>query len=246
MEDSFRHVAPFYDVLMAEVPYDEWLEYYRLLLTLNNSRPKTLLDVCCGTGILAEMLCHVGFDVTGFDLSEPMIEVANARAPSLKMGFHVADARIFDLGRSFEGAYSFFDSLNYLTTTEALNDALRRVAGHLDPGAYFIFDLNTEYAFVHRMFDQKDLRGAHGLKYDWKGDYDRESRLIDVRMDFEWQGEKVTVHQMQRAHPLDEVRELLADAGFKAVRAYHSYSLDPVRKSSDRVHFVARGSGRPV
>ncbi|MES1227073.1 MAG: methyltransferase domain-containing protein [Armatimonadota bacterium] len=241
-EDSFRLIAPFYDELMAQVPYDEWVEYFRLILTLNNAKPKTLLDVCCGTGTMAEMFAKLGFTVHGFDLSEPMIEVAQARAIStgLPISFEVADAAKVKLAGKFDAAYSFFDSLNYLTSPELLDSAIKNVAKHLNPGALFVFDLNTEYAFVKQMFDQQDMRKKAKLRYDWKGDYDHEARQIAVTMDFWWEGEHVQVVQRQRAHPLDEVRDMLLEAGFKPVRVYHSYTLDRPRKSSDRVHFVAR------
>jgi len=247
-EDSFRLVAPFYDVLMAEVPYDEWVDYLRLILTLNNSKAKSLLDVCCGTGIVAEKLANLGYEVHGIDLSSPMIDVAHERAErtGLPISFSVADASQFELGREFEGAYSFFDSLNYLTEAEKVHDAIRCVARHLRPESLFVFDLNTEYAFTHKMFNQKDMRKKAELKYDWKGDYNSETRLIDVTMDFWWKGDHVQVIQRQRAHPLDEIKTFLLETGFKPVAVYHSYTLDRPRKSSDRVHFVARRSASPV
>lgn len=247
-EDSFRLVAPFYDVLMAEVPYDEWVDYLRLIWTLNNSKPKSVLDVCCGTGIVAEKLAELGLQVHGIDLSEPMIEVAQAMAArtALPMTFEVADASQFELDQKFDGAYSFFDSLNYLVRPEQVLEAIRCVARHLVSGALFVFDLNTEYAFTHNMFNQKDLRKKAELKYDWKGEYDRETRLIDVTMDFWWKEEHVQVHQHQRAHPLDEVKAFLLENGFRPVAVYHSYTLDRPRKSSDRVHFVARRTESPV
>jgi len=37
------------------------------------------LDVCCGTGDIAERLAHAGASVTGLDFSEPMLEVARQR-----------------------------------------------------------------------------------------------------------------------------------------------------------------------
>ena len=244
-EDSFRLVAPFYDELMSGVPYDEWVEYYRLILTLNNSKPKHLLDVCCGTGIMAELFARIGFSVHGFDLSAPMIEVAKERAAltGLPITFEAADATTFETKTLFDGAFSFFDSLNYLATPELLDAALNHVATALKPGAYFVFDLNTEYAFLHKMFDQKDMKKRSKLQYDWKGDYDPATRQIAVTMDFWFEGKHTQVIQHQRAHPLDEVRDQLIGAGFKQVRSYHSYTLDRPRKNSDRVHFVARLEG---
>ena len=41
------------------------------------------LDVCCGTGDIAERLARAGAKVTGLDFSEPMLEVARQRNPKL-------------------------------------------------------------------------------------------------------------------------------------------------------------------
>ena len=43
----------------------------------------------------------------------------------------VADAGSFDLGERFDAAYSFFDSLNYITDPGHLQRALHRVAAQL-------------------------------------------------------------------------------------------------------------------
>ena len=42
--------------------------------------PRRLLDACCGTGTVAEMLTREGFEVSGFYISAPMIERARAKA----------------------------------------------------------------------------------------------------------------------------------------------------------------------
>lgn len=242
---SFGPVAPHYDVLMEHVPYEMWVSYYRLLLAQSGAAPQRLLDVCCGTGTVGELLAKEGMHVTGIDLSEPMIEIARARAAANpeRLEFHVADATAFDLGKQFEGAYSFFDSLNYITSLEGLRAALGQVRRHLEPGSTFVFDLNTAYAFEQRMFDQKERDKNAPIRYRWKGDYDAGTRLIRVDMAFERHGHEFFETHWQRAHTLEEVTEGLADAGFERVEIFESYTLNPPRKTSDRVHVVARLAG---
>ena len=238
---SFEAVAPYYDVLMSSVPYDVWTEYYRLLLSQMGSRPLRLLDVCCGTGIVSERLALAGFTVTGIDLSPGMIAVAMDKAASsgLALRFVVADATQFDLGETFEGAFSFFDSLNYVTGIDGFRQAISRVGAHLEPGASFIFDLNTAYAFENRMFDQQERNQKAPIRYSWKGEYDPTDRIIQVSMRFEVDGQAFEETHYQRAHSDEEVQEALRLAGFGSVRAYDSYTLDPPRKKSDRVHYMA-------
>lgn len=238
---SFGPIAPHYDLLMANVPYDMWSGYYRLLLTQHELYPETLLDVCCGTGTIAELLTEDGYRVAGFDLSEAMIAEARrkARAQGLEIDYWVADATHFELGRTFDGAYSFFDSLNYITTLQGLQEAVAQVGKHLQPGGSFVFDVNTAYAFEQRMFDQEDQRKRALIKYSWTGNYDASSRMIQVRMKFERAGSEFEELHVQRAHSDEEIRDALRSAGFGSVKAYDSYTLDRPRKNSDRVHYVA-------
>lgn len=238
---SFLDIAEFYDDLMKDVPYRMWTGYYLLLLAQQNVKPHRLLDVCCGTGTMCEMLTREGRELTGFDLSETMIRVARQKAhrKRLKIRYEVADATELNLGETHEGAFSFFDSLNYITEPGRLARAIRRVSEHLDLGGSFVFDLNTAYAFEAKMFDQRNRNPRAKVRYDWRGEWDPSERIIRVHMKF-WVGEnEFEETHVQRAHSDEEIRAMLDEAGFDEVRCFESYGLDPPRKRSDRVHYTA-------
>ena len=236
---SFGPVAPYYDELMRSVPYRMWTSYYLLLLAHQGLRPKKVLDVACGTGTMCELLTDEGMSMSGFDLSESMIEEARRKAAKkdLQIHYEVADARTFDMGESYEAALSFFDSLNNILEPEGLAQTFERVAAHLPSGGSWIFDLNTAYAFEEAMFDQRSSPRAK-LKYDWIGTYDKETRIITVDMKFRRGEEEFHEMHQQRAHPRDEVIDLLERAGFGEIRTFHAYTLNPVRPKSDRVHYT--------
>lgn len=239
--ESFGPVAPYYDELMRPVPYRMWVSYYLLLLAHQQYKPRTMLDVCCGTGTMCELLTDEGFVLNGFDISPGMIEVARRKAvdKGLEIRYEVFDAAEADMGQTYDAAYSFFDSLNNILDPERLQMAFHRVYEHLNPGGSFIFDLNTAYAFEQRMFDQTNLRPNAKLRYKWVGDWDPDTRIITVDMKF-WRGEQEfsEVHT-QRAYTEEDVRGMLAEAGFAEVHVFHSYTLNPPRHSSDRLHFAA-------
>jgi len=239
--DSFGRLAPYYDELMSVVPYRMWVGYFLLLLSKLAVRPRSILDVCCGTGTMCEMLHQEGFEMTGIDLSPHMIEVARQKAArkGYPIRYETMDACTFELGRTFGAALSFFDSLNNILDPERFLQALRRVHAHLEPGGAFVFDLNTAYAFEQRLFDQRNLRPSARLRYDWVGDYDPQTRVITVHMTFWKDGEEFREVHRQRAYTDDEVRSMLEEAGFVDVRGYTSYTLDPIRRKSDRVHYAA-------
>lgn len=238
---SFGPVAPYYDRLMSTVPYSMWVGYYLLLLSQQDVHPRTILDVCCGTGTMCEMLHREGFETAGVDLAPGMIAEAKRKAAEkeLPIEYWCMDAASFELNRRFDAALSFYDSLNNITDPRRLQMAFYRVAEHLEPGGSWIFDMNTAYAFEQRMFDQQSLKPGADLRYKWVGDWDPIHRLITVHMKFWFEGQEFEETHIQRAYELDDVRQMLEAAGFEDIRVYNSYSLDPPRKKTDRVHFSA-------
>jgi ubiquinone/menaquinone biosynthesis C-methylase UbiE len=239
--ESFGPIAPYYDELMSSVPYRMWVGYYLLLLSQQDVHPKKLLDVCCGTGTMAEMLQREGFSMTGLDIAPGMIEAARQKAAKKKLPirYECMDASDFELDDTYDAALSFFDSLNNIVDPARFQMALGCVARHLKPGGSFVFDLNTAFAFEQKMFTQKRLHAAAKLRYDWVGDYDPESRIITVSMKFWYEGTEFHETHVQRAYDEAEVRDMLARAGFEQVKAYNSYTLDNLRRRSDRVHYTA-------
>ncbi len=241
MPESFGPVAPYYDELMKQVPYRMWVGYYLLLLSQQNVKPDRILDVCCGTGTMCEMLTNEEFEMAGLDISPGMIKEARRKAAKQKkdIRYEVMDASTFDMHDTYDAVLSFFDSLNNITEPARLQMAFNQVAYHLAPGGSFIFDLNSAYAFHARLFDQENLRANARLKYKWIGEWDPNTQTITVDMKFWYKGEEFTETHHQRAYSDDEVRDMLESAGFGEVRAYHSYTLNPPRMKSDRLHYTA-------
>jgi ubiquinone/menaquinone biosynthesis C-methylase UbiE len=237
---SFGPVAPYYDELMRQVPYRMWVGYYLLLLSHQGQYPRKILDVCCGTGTMCEMLTREGFEMQGFDISPGMIAEARRKAEKkkLKIRYEVQDASEADMGETYDAALSFFDSLNNIFEPYKLQMAFQRIAAQLRPGGSFIFDVNTDFAFREQLFDQQDLREKSKLQYDWYGDWDEDSRLITVHMKFWYKEREFRETHVQRAYSDEEVREMLAKAGFEKIRAFHSYTLNPPRFNSDRLHYT--------
>ena len=226
---------------MKPVPYRMWVSYYLLLLSMQEVKPKTMLDMCCGTGTMSEFMTREGFEVEGFDLSADMIDIARQKAARKKMSilYEVADAATVDMGRQYDAVFSFFDSFNNIVDKVQLQKAFESAYKHLKPGGSFIFDMNTAYAFEEKLFNQQDLAKTTRVRYRWKGDWDPQTRLIHVTMKF-WVGDQVfeEIH-IQRAYGLEETIDMLMEAGFEEIRFFHSYTLQPPRDKSDRIHFCA-------
>jgi len=245
--ESFGPVTPFYDALMAGVPYRAWMDYLARLWKRHGLAPQSVLDLACGTGTMSRLLAGRGLSVTGVDLSAGMLAVARERAKAqrLDIPFYEQDAAELELGDArFDTVLCLFDSLNYILDAERVQAAFGRVFAHLEPGGAFIFDVNTEYALAEGMFNQSCTRKDEPLHYRWRSRYDPKARLCTVRMSFSYDpGDGVRqpfteVHR-QRAYPKEDLTTWLRQAGFAEVFIYDAYSADPPRKRSDRLFFYA-------
>ena len=56
-----------YDKMMENVDYKRWADYIDRLFALYNYRPKSVLDVACGTGSPTILLAEKGYMMSGTD-----------------------------------------------------------------------------------------------------------------------------------------------------------------------------------
>jgi len=143
------------------------------------------------------------------------------------------------LGEKFDAAISIFDSLNNITEPGNFARAMRNVANSLNPGGLFVFDLNTEYSFIHKMFDQNSSPEEE-IQYKWRSTYDREAKICTVTMDFTARGEAFSEQHTQYAYSGEQVSTALKEAGFTNLERFNAYSFLPPGRKSDRVFYVAQ------
>ena len=147
-ESAYESFAPFYDRFTAESDYEAWADTVEPLLHRHRPGASRLLDLACGTGESLLPFLRRGYEVTGCDLSEAMLEQARAKAPGVRL-VRADITGLPVLGR-FDAVTCFDDSLNYLCSPEELEAAFRSARRNLAPGGVFAFDLNTLAAYRRR------------------------------------------------------------------------------------------------
>lgn len=137
----FNKYAQYYNLIYSDKNYPKETEYIRSLLNRfkPNEKINDVLDIGCGTGTHALLLGDRGYKVTGIDLSQDMIDIANTKKTN-HTTFLKADATDFNLHQQFDVVLSLFHVINYHTTNQKLNNAINLVSSHLKKGGLFIFD----------------------------------------------------------------------------------------------------------
>jgi SAM-dependent methyltransferase len=115
-----------------------------LLKLIQSAAPdaKAVLDIGCGTGIVADHLQQAGYAVTGLDKSPAMLARARTRLGDGAVLIE-GDAADFTVDEQFPVAVSTYDIPNHLPDLERIADYLRCVYDAVAPGGLFGFDFAT-------------------------------------------------------------------------------------------------------
>jgi SAM-dependent methyltransferase len=177
-----------------------------------------ILDIACGYGRHAIELVQRGYNVTGLDLSLPLLIRAadEAQRRSLAVNFVHADMREMAFEKQFDGAYSMLTSFGYFDEDTNLRVA-ERIGRALKPGARFLLDV------VNRDYVVSDLP----VRVWWEGtgcvvleevDFNfHTSRIVTHRSIVFEDGRQLEQEISVRAYSLHEIGRLLRQAGFRVM-----------------------------
>jgi SAM-dependent methyltransferase len=192
-----------------------------------------IVDLACGSGILANIFTEAGFSVLGVDASSAMLDIANEQAPEAQ--FIRSSIWDFDLPRS-AAILCIGEGLSYFAPGDPqlnLEPWLRKAYAALEPGGYLIFDLVT--GSNAEPMDYRSERHGDGWNLEVHVREDPVDTLLTrtIRITRTVDGTKrhsVEEHSV-RIFSAGEVEELLASVGFavKVAAGYGDFPLPPRR-----------------
>jgi SAM-dependent methyltransferase len=182
-----------------------------------------LLDLGCGTGLSFLPMLDRGWEVTGCDISLPMLEIATGKAGG-RANLFVGDFRELPTLEHgpFDLVWAVNDGMNYLLSTNELHAALDGIRRNLAPEGVALFDLNTLETY-RTFFAEEVVVERNGRKLIWSGRVKpkrvRPGMLAEAT--FLSIGEQWSPHvHMQRHFPEGEVLFAIQAAGLRPVSVY--------------------------
>jgi SAM-dependent methyltransferase len=105
---------------------------------------RRFLEPACGTGRLVTELAARGYQVTGFDRSQPVLGYLRRRLARRRLHAKTfeADMSDFCLDRPVDAAYCTVNTFRHLLTEETARDHLRCVAASIRPGGIYVLGLH--------------------------------------------------------------------------------------------------------
>ncbi|WP_028399268.1 class I SAM-dependent DNA methyltransferase [Ectobacillus panaciterrae] len=244
---NYEQFALLYDELMNDVPYEKWVAFVELKRQEAGSTGTSLLDLACGTGNITLPLVQKGYDVTGVDLSEDMLSIAQQKLAQAghTVPFYQQDMRELELPQQFDCITIFCDSLNYVTKEQGVKETFARVHQHLKQNGLLLFDVHSLYKIHHVFMNETYTINENDVALIWNCFPGEDSDSVEHDMTFFVQGEDEDVYyrfdefHVQRTYSIENLQAWLEEAGFSIMSITGDFT-EGVTEKTERIFFAAK------
>ena len=238
-ESFWRELYPF---MFPEQRFAAADEQMAQAVALTKPAGKSVLDLCCGPGRCSIALAKKGFSVTGVDRTKYLLEQARAKAGSAraKIEWVQKDMRDFVRADSFDLVLSMFTSFGYFDNQRDDLVVLRNMLASVKLGGACLIELLGK-EHLAKIFqptistllpDGTIVVQRHEIFDDW------------TRVRNEWLVvKKNRVKRFKFHHRVysgQELRTLMAHAGFVGVKLYGNLDGDAYGSSAERLIAIGR------
>ena len=254
-QNGYGVFAQYYDALTKNVQYAARAEQLDRLIR-KHQRPdmpdRILLDLACGTGSLSEAFARLQYDVIGIDSSEDMLNEALDKKydSGLPVQYLRQDMRKLDLFGTISVTVCALDSLNHLASAEDIRRVFARVNLFSNPGALFLFDVNTAYKHRAVLGEQCFVYELPEAVCIWQNhtDLNAPELPVTIQLDFFSQIEgrryvRDTECFTERYYAEDVLKALLHETGFTLLELLDGDTFSAPQPETQRLLYIARAAG---
>lgn len=245
MADWYDH-PQYFDMLFRDETAREVEFLEEAFIRYGKGKTRRLLEPGCGSGRLVAAMVARGYQVTGIDLSQPMLDYTRRRVEKRGLSAQMvrADMTDFRLKRKFDAAFCTFNTFRHLLTDHQAITHLNTVADHLRKGGLYVLGLHLIPLDADEECTER-WRASHGgttvngtLRVI---DFDRKSRLETLRMSIKatkrsGKVERIKSEFQLRIYTPDQGRKLLAKVKDRfEIAGIHDfdYEIDETRDFDD-------------
>ncbi|KHF41927.1 class I SAM-dependent DNA methyltransferase [Halalkalibacter okhensis] len=244
---NYQAFAALYDTLMAEAPYDKWIDYMQRQLNKSNLVGIRVLDVGCGTGELLVRLNAEGAEVVGVDLSAEMLAIAKEKCEKADFSPLLIQQSMTSLEAlgEFDVVTVFCDSLNYLESEQDVLDTFQSLYEQLKEDAVLLFDVHSVSKIEEGFIGHTFAEDAGEIAYIWTSFQGEHPNSVEHELTFFVQNEQNYYERMlelhkQRTYPIEQYRQWLAEVGFCDITIQADFTTETPSNNSERIFFCAR------
>lgn len=145
----YTDLSGYYDLMCSDINYQQQsASIHRLHQLLGNSG-KQHLDLACGTGPHVRHFIDLGYQCSGLDINQPMLDMAMRRCPEAQ--FNLQDMTAFYLEQPVDLITCFLYSIHYSACIERLKSCIASVHRALNDGGIFCFNSVDKHRIDNRL-----------------------------------------------------------------------------------------------
>lgn len=242
---DFSVLYQFYD-LYNGADFKGFYDFYRKAVEkFGMCEPEIVLDVGCGTGVLSKYLSK-DYQVIGVDISPEMLSVASSRISGTngKVLLLNQDMRSLELYGTVQGALSFCDCFNYMSSFEDLKKAFSRIALFLEEGGIFVFDSSTFYRFENLLNKKAFVNESEYGMLIHQGRYSKAAKALNIKITvFHGNGKtykKYTEEQTEYYYSEKQFIKAAEETGFELCGIYGDLKFSPPSDMDEKHYYVFR------
>jgi SAM-dependent methyltransferase len=230
---AYEHFNLYYDQLMDDVPYERYLQ----LVEKYSQKNDKLLDLGCGTGTILVPLKQKGYDIEGLDISDEMLLITQNKLMELHLNCPLFqdDMRHIHRGNYYNLIFSFLDTINYLTSFDALKETFTGIYHSLKEEGVFLFDIHVKEHVEAVFQDYFYHADFEDFTYLWDTDLEqvRDATNLYHHLSFfipnqEGLYERVDEEHHQVIYPLKTYIDFLHEVGFKSIDVLEDFEAKQV------------------
>lgn len=215
-----------YEILHEQAPQDE-LNFYLSYA----EKGEKILEPLCGSGRFLVPFLEHGYDISGMDLSEEMLEKLRQKTPGAKV--IRADIINYAVLEKYDYIFIPSGSMSLFTDMNMCRDILRKMKDFLAPGGKFVFAVDTvwdrcaEDGEYEVSISVKTKKG-YNLILKTKNHYDENSQTQFSPSIYElYNGAELLQREnmdfQTHLYRYGEMEEYLKECGFKSVSTYSNF-----------------------
>lgn len=242
----YNNLASVYDKLMEDMPYVEWADFIEKIIEKEKIQVKNILDLGSGTGSISSLLSARGYQVTNLDFSQEMLDKAKEKyeISGVNGAFLNSDIRDIDFQEEYDCIISTFDTLNYFTEEDELENIFERVFKALRNQGLFLFDLNTLYKFEKILGKEIYTYNTEEIVYIWENEYNKNTEILEIDLSFFIKKEedsyrRFNEYHVQKYYCPEKIEGMLKRSGFSVVRIFQDLEFKEPEDKGIRNFFAA-------
>lgn len=224
-----------YNHTLKHVDYKKWSLF--ILNSLFPYKPKSILDLGCGTG---ELLFFMPNSLVkyGIDQSTQMLEIAKQRNPNTS--FHQKNITNFDLEQNFDLITCTHDTINYLLTNQELEVHFQKVFHHLCLNGFYFFDVSSEYNLKYNFHKKVIRKNFNDLFLEWENEYLPEKKQIISILSFQKGNNYWRETHIQKLHSPEEISLALQKAKLKVLKIGSDYEAWDILPQTSLINYLVQ------